>query len=66
VTVRKKKRLGNQQPSSYLERVEKVQRLGYTIYSQGNDDETHRKRKIEYLANPKRPTPNQYPQGIEG
>lgn len=63
MTGRKEERLGNQQPSSCLERVEKVQRLGYTIYSICHDDETHRKRKTEYLANPKCPTPTEQSKG---
>ena len=60
---RKEERLGNQQPSSCEETLEKVQRLGYTIYSESHDDEIRSNDKREKLINPKRPTSTEKSKG---
>ncbi|KOR93081.1 hypothetical protein N231_12175 [Geobacillus stearothermophilus ATCC 12980] len=58
VTAEKAKGLGNQQPSSCPERVEKVQRLGHTAYGLCYGDEARRVERISIvLVHPKRPAP---------
>ncbi|AHA58160.1 hypothetical protein M493_16257 [Geobacillus genomosp. 3] len=58
VTAEKANGLGNQQPSSCPERVEKVQRLGHTAYGTCYGDEVRRVKGISIvLVHPKRPAP---------